>query len=191
MDKGFSHLVIPHTRYFFVDGKGFIVQQKLDIEQSPDKQEWYYRTYEARLDAAVREPQQYVLEGAPIHVKLENMLILGNPVDQQGDLKIALLDLDACGQSLRLAFENLIDFLGKRQAAKVDKYLYEQGSHLLGHAFYGEGYHNSEHLNRRLQELQKIEQLEIWYQELGETSGNPPPIPLNRSVILTRLKEVV
>lgn len=155
-----THLVVPCTQPLKINWGDFIVQERLDVDETSGNQEFYYQEYAGRLKTAVGQLMTYIVKTHESDVEWRNCPVLGDPKTTQGPLKIALVDHDL-KESFKwgilghqeLNRRGLIGLLGRQQAQKVAEMAKR----------YFSAYAVEESLNKRLGELDEAEQLKKWY----------------------------
>lgn len=91
-------LIIPKAKLFTVkvEGKDYdiIAEQKLDINPNESAQEQYYEDYADSLDEAIRQLAIFICKTGYSDVERRNNPILNNSIDEHGNRKFALIDIE-------------------------------------------------------------------------------------------------
>lgn len=91
-------LIIPQSKLFAVKINGkiydIIAQEKLDINQEESDQEVYYDEFGKSLNEAIRQLAVFICQTGHSDVEWRNNPILNNSLDQNGNRKIAIIDIE-------------------------------------------------------------------------------------------------
>ena len=91
-------LVIPHAKLFTVNSEGeeyeIIAEQRVDINAQESAQEQYFHDYADSLNETIRQLAVFICKTGYSDVEWRNNPILNNSLDENGNRKIALIDIE-------------------------------------------------------------------------------------------------
>lgn len=91
-------LVIPNAKLFTVNVEGeeheIIAERKVDINPHESAQEQYFQDYAESLNEAIRQLAIFICKTGYGDVNWRNNPVLNNSLDENGNRKIALIDLE-------------------------------------------------------------------------------------------------
>jgi len=170
-------LVIPKAELFTVqiDGREYdvLVEQKLDINPVESIQEHYYEEYADSLDEAIRQLALFICHSDYQDVEWRNNPVLNNSLDQQGNRKLGLIDLEGLGSAFVGLFgeeggaRGLVRCVNERQGLIVKQIADTHKIH------YSMGVFERVHRKRK-EELEEGRQLKNYYTQKQIVQGNEP-----------------
>jgi len=120
----FDLLKIPHMRLFTLDFDGrtysIIAEQKMDIEDDASIQEELYLQRSHSIDMAIMQVVRFICATGFERSSWKDLPILENSLDQEGNRKIVLIDIEDIGSiNIESALINLIECVSYNQLQSI------------------------------------------------------------------------
>lgn len=168
-------LVIPNARLFSVDVDGenydVIAERKLDIDAVEGMQEKNFEDYGSSLDAAIQQLAVFIAKTGFSDVEWRNIPVLNDTVDENGNGKIGLVDIEEMEGIDRGLFgghyrRGLVNCVNAEQIDLVLEESRRQGVSV--------GKSAKAAKKRRLVEFESNKQLQRFYRGKGIVTGKEP-----------------
>lgn len=169
-------LVVPHAKLFtVVDGEThkIIAEQKMDINPHSSAQEQYFQEYAESLNEAVSQLAIFICKTRYSDVEWRNNPVLNNSLDENGNRKIALIDIEELNSAQIGLFgggfgrRGLVRCVNEQQGLLVQKVAQQNGIGGGNTSF--EDAHN-----QRIKELEEGRKLSEYYERQNIVVGDEP-----------------
>lgn len=167
-----SLLVIPNAKLFTVNFEGeeyvIIAEKKVDINPHESAQEQYFQDYAISLNEAIRQLAIFICKTGYSDVEWRNNPVLNNSLDENGNRKIALLDIEKMdspeiGLFGGLKRRGLVRCVTEEQGKIVEEVAKQNGIKM---SFFADAYAN------RKNEIEEGRKLKEYYSAKNITVGN-------------------
>lgn len=166
-------LVIPRAKLITVEFQGkkydIIAEQKLDISHEASKQEQYYEEYAGSLSSAIRQFAIFICITGHSDIEWRNNPVLNNSLDNSGNRKIALIDLEITEKPERGLFggigKGLVSCVTEEQGKMIEAVAKQYRVNTASFA---------EASVLRKKELEDVRKLKEYYTKKRITLGNEP-----------------
>ena len=171
-------LVIPNAKLFTVNADGedydIIAEKKVDINPDESSQEELFEEHADSLNETIRQLTVFIAKTGFSDVEWRNIPVLNDSQDENGNRKIALIDIEEMSSPATGLFggflrRGLVECVNEEQGEIV---VNEAKKHLSWSSSLGESAERS--LKRRKAELESGKQLKQFYETKGIVSGKEP-----------------
>lgn len=171
-------LVIPNAKHFTINFQGkeyeILAERKVDINPLSSMQEQYFQTYAKSLNETIRQLAVFICHTGFTDIEWRNIPILNNCLDERGNRKFALIDLEKIDIGDQASLAEIGLFGGPKRRGLVKCVNEEQGK-IVEEVAKQFGISTSAFAQAhaaRKQEIEEERQLQEYYKKKGIIAGD-------------------